>query len=267
MQASLTFVGNATTVLRLGAFTVLTDPNFLHAGQRVHLGYGLFSKRLTEPALQPDELPDLDLVLLSHLHGDHFDRVARRRLRRDLPIVTTPHAARRLRRWGFGESVPLTTWSDHEVTRGDERLRITSVPGTHGPAGVRHLLPPVMGSVVELSKGDTLVSRLYVTGDTLYRPRLREIAERFPDLDGMLIHLGGTRILGVLVTMDAKQGADLVELVKPVTTMPIHYDDYTVFTSPLTDFVHEVRRRQLPSGVRHVARGQTVPLPLRQPHG
>lgn len=266
MQASLMFVGNATTVLRLGGFTVLTDPNFLHAGQRVHLGYGLFSKRLTEPALQPDELPALDLVLLSHLHGDHFDRVARRELRRDVPIVTTPHAERRLRRWGFGESVPLTTWAEHEITRDDERLRITSVPGTHGPAVVRHLLPPVMGSIVELSRDDDVVSRLYITGDTLCRPQLREVAERFPDIDGMVIHLGGTRILGVLVTMNARQGADLVDLVRPPTTIPIHYDDYTVFTSPLGDFIDEVRRRRLPSSVRHIARGQTVPLPVRQPH-
>jgi L-ascorbate metabolism protein UlaG (beta-lactamase superfamily) len=53
----LTFVGTATTVLRLGGFTLLTDPNFLHRGQRAYLGYGLTSKRLTEPALQPDELP------------------------------------------------------------------------------------------------------------------------------------------------------------------------------------------------------------------
>lgn len=267
MQASLTFVGNATTVLRLGGFTVLTDPNFLHAGQRVHLGYGLFAKRLTDPAMRPDELPPLDLVLLSHLHGDHFDRVARRRLDRGLPIVTTPHAERRLRRWGFREAVPLETWTGHELTRGDERLRITAVPGTHAPGVVRHLLPPVMGSVVELSRADEVVSRLYVTGDTLCRPWLREIAERFPDLDAMLIHLGGTRILGMLVTMDARQGADLVDLVRAPTTIPVHYDDYTVFTSPLTDFVTEVRRRKLPSSVREVARGQTIPLPIRQPQG
>ncbi len=75
---SLTFIGTATAVLRLGGFTLLTDPNFLHRGQRAYLGYGLTSKRLTEPALQPDELPPLDAVLLSHLHGDHFDRIARR---------------------------------------------------------------------------------------------------------------------------------------------------------------------------------------------
>ena len=43
---SLTFIGTATTVLRLGSFTLLTDPNFLHRGQRAYLGKGLWSKRL-----------------------------------------------------------------------------------------------------------------------------------------------------------------------------------------------------------------------------
>jgi ribonuclease BN (tRNA processing enzyme) len=74
-RADLTFVGNATVLLRLGPFTLLTDPNFLHAGQRAYLGYGLVSKRLRDPAMQVAELPPLDLVLLSHLHGDHFGGV------------------------------------------------------------------------------------------------------------------------------------------------------------------------------------------------
>src|SRR5690349_16768407 len=97
----LTFVGTATTLLRLGGFTVLTDPNFLHRGQRAYLGKGLWSRRLTEPAMQPDDLPALDAIVLSHLHGDHFDRVARRGLSRSQPVLTTPAAARRLSRWGF----------------------------------------------------------------------------------------------------------------------------------------------------------------------
>ncbi|MBW0112088.1 hypothetical protein I4I84_25560, partial [Pseudonocardia sp. KRD-182] len=62
---SLTFGGTATTLLRLGGFTLLTDPNFLHRGRRVHLGYGLTSRRRTEPALGPEDLPLLDGVLLS----------------------------------------------------------------------------------------------------------------------------------------------------------------------------------------------------------
>jgi hypothetical protein len=64
----LTFLGTATTLLRLGGFTLLADPNFLHRGQHVHLGYGLFSGRRIEPALQPAELPALDAMVL-HLGG------------------------------------------------------------------------------------------------------------------------------------------------------------------------------------------------------
>lgn len=45
----LHFIGNATVLLRYGPLTLLTDPNFLHRGQYAHLGYGLVSRRLTEP--------------------------------------------------------------------------------------------------------------------------------------------------------------------------------------------------------------------------
>lgn len=264
--ASLTFVGTATAVLNLGGITLLTDPNFLHQGQRVHLGYGLFSKRRTEPAMQPRDLPGLDGIVLSHLHGDHFDRVAKKALDHALPIVTTPHAAGRLRRWGFQESVPLETWESHELERAGERVRITSVPGTHGPGVVGRLLPPVMGSVVELVRGDTTALRVYVTGDTLFRRELREVSERFPDLDAMVIHLGGTRALGILVTMDDQQGADMVALIAPPVTIPVHYDDYTVFRSPLSAFLEQVRRRQLPGEIRTVTRGETIALPSRPSH-
>ena len=88
--ASLTFVGNATTLLRLNGCTLLTDPSFLHAGNAVHVGYGLFAKRLLEPALQPEQLPPLDAVLLSHLHGDHWDPPAERALDHALPLDHEP---------------------------------------------------------------------------------------------------------------------------------------------------------------------------------
>ena len=89
-RGSVFFVGTATVIIRYGGFTILTDPNFLHAGDHVHLGYGLRSRRLTNPAVEIEDLPPLDLVVLSHLHGDHFDRVAEAKLDKTLPIVTTP---------------------------------------------------------------------------------------------------------------------------------------------------------------------------------
>lgn len=65
---------------------------------------------------------------------------------------------------------------------------------------------------------------------------------------------------GVMVTMDGVQGADLLELVRPARTVPVHHDDYGVSTSPLSDFLAEVERRGLP-GVRPVEPGQVLPLP------
>src|SRR3954454_1096423 len=97
----LTFIGTATVLLRHAGFTILTDPNFLHAGDHAYLGLGLRSRRLTNPALEIDDLPPIDFVLLSHHHGDHFDDVAAERLDKDLTIITEPGSARKLRQQGF----------------------------------------------------------------------------------------------------------------------------------------------------------------------
>jgi len=218
---------------------------------------------LTEPTAQPEDLPPLDAVVLSHLHGDHFDRRARDGLAKDTLVVTTPESARALRRWGFTRVVGLRTWDSHEVEKDGATLTVQATPGTHAPSLLKPLLPPVMGSVLTFTPpaGDPL--RLYVTGDTLVHDDLRELPRRHPDLDVGLWHLGGTRIplgKGVLVTMDGRQGADLLEIVTPRRTVPIHHGDYGVFADPVETFLAEVDRRAL-RGVVQVRRGVAVPLP------
>ena len=266
MTGSLTFLGTATTLVEYGGLTVLTDPNFLHKGDYAYLGKGLVSKRLTEPAMQIADLPRLDAVVLSHLHGDHFDRVAREGLAKDVPILTTPASARKLRQWGFAKAVGLETWESYELTStAGDVLKVTATPGRHARGPLQALLPPVMGSVWEWSPTTAAPLSMYVTGDTLVVDDLREIPRRHPSLDLGLWHLGGTRIpgilgLGLMVTMDGRAGAELLQVVHPRVTVPIHYDDYGVFTSPLQDFLDEVQRRGL-SGVRPLKRGEQLLLP------
>ena len=78
--------------------------------EKVPLGYGLDTTRLTNPAMEINQLPPLDLVLLSHFHGDHFDQVAIRELDKSLPIVSNSHAVDELSIRGFTNTKKLDTW-------------------------------------------------------------------------------------------------------------------------------------------------------------
>ncbi len=255
-KGSIFFVGTATVILRYAGFTILTDPNFLHAGDHAHLGYGLTSARLTNPAIDIEQCPLLDFCVLSHYHGDHFDQVAEEKLQKDLPIITTKHAAAELTDKGFTQTIPLDTWESTVVKKGEAQVQITSMPGKHGPAMVEAFLPSVMGSMLEFQNGQATL-RLYITGDTLIHDDLQEIPKRYPNIDLALFHLGGTRIMGILLTMDAEQGVEAIHLINPREVIPIHYNDYEVFKSPLEEFKSAVAAAGLENRVRYLNHGET----------
>jgi L-ascorbate metabolism protein UlaG (beta-lactamase superfamily) len=88
---------------------------------------------------------------------------------------------------------------------------------------------------------------------------VREVARRYPDIEVAVVHLGGTMLPGgLMVTMDGVQGSDLLEVVRPRTAVPVHYEEYTVMKSPLSDFTAEMDRRGLGEMVQVVERGETV---------
>lgn len=111
--------------------------------------------------------------------------------------------------------------------------------------------------------------RIYISGDTLLVPELEEIPKRYPHVDLMLVHLGGTTIPSpsiplVMVTMDAKMGLKLVEMVGPDVTVPIHYDDYDVFLSPLQDFKNAVEGAGLTDKVVFLDRGDAYSFRVKE---
>lgn len=248
------FIGNATMLLQLGGFTILTDPTFVHRHEKVDLGYGLSTTRLTDPAIDIEDLPPLDFVLLSHFHGDHFDQVAQERLEHTLPIVTTPQAAEQLHALGFAQAVGLDTWETIGLTRGSRHLKVTACPGRHGPGVSDLVLPDVMGSLLQADES-TSGRTVYISGDTLMFGDLDEIPRRYPDIDVGFFHLGGTKVLGIMVTMDGQQGVEAVQRLNPDVAVPIHFDDYDVFTSPLEDFLQAGAVAGLTDRIRVIDRG------------
>ena len=257
-NGSLFFIGTATVLLRYAGFTILTDPNFLHQGDHIHAGYGLKAIRLTNPAIELDQLPPLDFVLLSHLHEDHFDRLVAKKLDKGVPIVTTSQAAKALHKKGFRLTYALDTWETITMAKGQQQLHITAMPGEHGRGPLAKMLPTVMGSMLEFETSpDKIPFRLYITGDTLLFKRLKEIPERYPDIDLALLHLGGTKFFGIMLTMDAKQGVETIRLINPHEAVPVHYNDYNVFKSPLDDFKSAVAEAGFEKRVRYLSHGDT----------
>jgi L-ascorbate metabolism protein UlaG (beta-lactamase superfamily) len=100
---------------------------------------------------------------------------------------------------------------------------------------------------------------------------LKAIPERYKErqIDLMLIHLGGTTLPApnmplLMVTIDAKQGLQLMQLIKPDVTIPIHYDDYDVFVSPLSDFKKEIEEAGLSDKVVYLDRKDAYEFEVRR---
>src|SRR3984893_9223679 len=236
-EGDVYFIGNATTLIRFASLTILTDPAFLHKGEQVFLVHGIWARREVEPACQIADLPPIDLIVLSHYHGDHFDDVAARELDKNLPIVSTADAVDKLSALSFNKGFALDTWESLEVHKGDATLTITAMPAKHATEeAVNELLMPVNGHLLDLSRSGDQLYRLYITGDTMLVDSLQDIPRRYPDIDLGLIHTGGTTLLVTVVTMTGEQGVRAVEITKPRTAIPIQYNDFSVFLSGLDDF-------------------------------
>jgi L-ascorbate metabolism protein UlaG (beta-lactamase superfamily) len=262
---SIFFIGNATVLIRYAGLTILTDPTFIHIHEKVNLGFGLYTTRLTNPAMNIEQLPPLDLVILSHFHGDHFDQVAVRELDKSLPIVTTPHASEELSLRGFTNPQQLDKWESISFVKGNVQLLITATPGQHGPLPVAMFLPQVMGSILDFKvkeeddadSSSRHLFRIYITGDTLVFDDITEIPKRYSDINIALLHLGGTKVMGIMVTMDAKEGLEMFNIINPRKAISIHYNDYDVFKSPLEDFQHEVKEAGIEDRIHYLHHGET----------
>lgn len=256
-EGSVYFIGNATTLIRYGGFTILTDPTFLHAGDHVHLGHGMYARREVDPACEIADLPPLDFLVLSHHHGDHFDEIAAAQLPADTPIITTEHAVGLLCEQGFTQGYALDTWESQTVTKGESSVQVTAMPAKHDPDTVAGMLPPTMGSMLDFNHGQQHRFRLYISGDTLLHDRLYDIPQRYAEIDLAMVHAGGTTLLGTVVTMTGEQAVRAVEILRPRHALPIHYNDYSVFQSGLDDIKEAATTAATSAEFHYLAHGET----------
>jgi L-ascorbate metabolism protein UlaG (beta-lactamase superfamily) len=178
----LQLLRNATLKLSYGGRTILIDPYF---APRHSLPS--FAGRSPNPLVDlplPVEgiLAGVELVVVSHLHSDHFDKAAQEAVPKHLPIVCQPGDEATIGKAGFTNVTPLTTSIDWNG------LRLTRCEGSHGLGTVVEKMGNVMGFVLESPEEPTL----YWAGDTvLYPPVLEAVRRITPDI--IVSHSCGAR--------------------------------------------------------------------------
>jgi L-ascorbate metabolism protein UlaG (beta-lactamase superfamily) len=163
--ANLTLVRSATVILDLGGVRLLVDPMLDEVGARPPVENSDNDRRnpLVRLPLPIGEIVrDLDAVLVTHLHRDHFDDGATTHLPRDVPLFCQPEDEQRLRTLGF-DPTPL---ADSLTFQG---LTITRTGGQHGTGEVARALGPVSGFVID---------DIYLAGDTIWCAHVEEAIER-----------------------------------------------------------------------------------------
>jgi L-ascorbate metabolism protein UlaG (beta-lactamase superfamily) len=240
VDVRITHIGGPTVLIEFAGWRLLTDPTFDPAGGKYRFGWGTGSTKLTGPAVAAETLGEIDAVLLSHdHHDDNLDKAGRALLPRAGAVITTEAGARRL----GGNSRGLAPWAKTTLTaEGKPPVEVTATPCRHGPP----LSRPIVGDVVgfALTWEGQEHGALWISGDTVLYDGVREVANRV-EVGTALVHLGGVRFptTGPLrYTLGAGEAVELLDLLRPQTTIPIHYEGWRHFHQGREAFEKELAR-------------------------
>ncbi len=256
LRTAFTLIGGPTVLLEYGGLRILTDPTFDPPGEHPRPGTPVVLRKRSGPAIAADDLPPIDLVLLSHdHHADNLDPAGRAFLPRAGRVLTTAAGAERL----GGNAQGLEPGETEETGP----VRVTAVPAEHGSREVAARNGPVIGFILD---GDGLPS-VYVSGDNASVDVVIGIVAEHGPPDAAVVFAGGARVPmlwgDTLLTLDADGAARAAALLEPAAIVPVHQDGWEHFTSPPGDLKRAFAAAGLDERLHAIDPGDRLELELR----
>jgi L-ascorbate metabolism protein UlaG (beta-lactamase superfamily) len=182
---TLTWIGHATLLLQAGGKNILTDPHFSKRASPVQWAG---PQRVAAPGIALDDLPAIDIVIISHDHYDSLDTQTVRLLAgRPGGEQTRFFVPLGLKRWftdlGISRVTELAWWQSH----GETGLTVTAVPAQHWSKRRLFGKDDALWCGWVVAAGDF---RFLFVGDSGYSPIFKEIGRRLGLFDLAAIPIG-----------------------------------------------------------------------------
>ncbi|KRT13396.1 MBL fold metallo-hydrolase [Pedobacter ginsenosidimutans] len=215
-KSSLQLVRNATLIIHYGGHKILVDP-MLSAKGAIESWAGIARNPTVDIRMPMQQITDnVDLVLVSHTHADHFDDAANNILKKSIKIINQPADKVFFSSKGYINAETLenqTKWDNISIER---------INGEHGSGKVLEMMGKTSGFVLSAKNEPTI----YIMGDAIWTDRIKENIKRIkPDI--IVVNSGGAQIKGfenVPIIMDEKQVMQLISASGKAKIIAVHMD-------------------------------------------
>ena len=245
-ELSLVWFGHSTIMLNMKGFIVLTDPVFSKKASPVNF-IGTTSFPYSHE-FDPDDLPEIDLVLISHDHYDHLDMSTIKKISHKVKSFYVPlGVAAHLFRWGVDpEKVVEVRWEGSYQINDNLQLAITTARHFSG----RRLTgrnSTLWCSYIIKSDDHTI----FYGGDSGYGTHFKEIGEKFGPFDLTMLECGQYNKAWPYIHMMPEQTAQAHIDLKGNMLLPIHWGKFKLSLHPWTEPVERLEKAaDKPAGFR-----------------
>lgn len=236
------WIGHATVLINFFGTKIITDPVF---SQKIGINLlGLTTlgpKRLVEPALSFDELPPIDLILLSHAHMDHLDFPSLRKFDKKIPVVMAKNTSDLLYDRGWKDITELD-WGE-TLTKADVSIEALKVRhfGWRFPwekDRSRGFLNGRSFNAYLISKKN---KNIVFGGDTAYQEYFKSLGERNIPIELAILPIG-TYNPWIYVHANPEQAVEMANHMNAKTILPIHWNTFILSNEPQREPIERLQR-------------------------
>jgi L-ascorbate metabolism protein UlaG (beta-lactamase superfamily) len=215
-MAKIQLIRSATLKIQYAGTTFLIDPMLGEKGSFESYG-GIDENPIKNLHMSIDEvLENVDRVLVTHLHKDHFDDKAREVLNKSIPIICQPGDRERIEESGFTQVDELASSTTIK------NITISRTRGNHGRGPIEKLMGNVSGFVLQSENEPTI----YIVGDCIFNDRIKEAIDRYkPNV--IITNSGGAFIPGYeqnLILLDEEETLELALYAKESQIVAVHLE-------------------------------------------